>query len=362
MGERIHNFSAGPAVLPEDVLREAQGALLDLEGSGIGVLEHSHRSSTVDEIFARTEADCRELAGIPDDYRILYLQGGASTQFTMLPANLLREGDTADYLNTGSWSKKAIAEAKRYGGVHVASSSEDENFNFVPGAEEIRYSEQPAYVHFTSNNTIFGTQYRSEPETPDDVWLACDASSDIFSRPLDVPRYGLLYAGAQKNLGPAGATLVIARADLVAEPVRDLPTMLRYDTHASNDSRYNTPPVFGVYVIGLVLRWLLRNGGLESVARRNEAKARLIYDAVDASDLFYGTAREDSRSHMNVTFRAHREELEPVFVAEAEKEGLSGLKGHRSVGGMRASIYNALPEAACEALVSFLRDFEGRHA
>ncbi len=357
---RIFNFSPGPAVLPEEVLREAQEALWDLDGSGIGVLEHSHRSATVDEIFARAQADCRELAGVPADYRILFLQGGATTQFAMLPANFLPADATADYLETGSWSKKAITEARRYGTVHVAASSAGENFSYVPGPDEVHHSPDPVYVHFTSNNTIFGTEFASEPEPPEGAWLACDASSDVFSRPLDVSRYGLLYAGAQKNLGPAGVTVVIVREDLLVGPVRDVPVIFDYRVHAENDSRYNTPPVFGVFVVGRVLRWLLANGGLEKMHAANAAKAELVYGAIDAGGFYRGTARTDSRSLMNVTFRTPSAELDAAFVAEAEKEGLSGLKGHRSVGGMRASLYNALPRAACEALVSFMAHFAAR--
>ncbi len=361
MAERIFNFSPGPAVLPEDVLREARDALLDLAGSGIGVLEHSHRGGVIDEVFARTEADCRELAGVPADYTVLFLQGGASTQFWMLPANFLAPQATADYLNTGSWSQKAMAEARHYGQVHEAASSEDENFNYIPDAAQTRFSDRPSYVHFTSNNTIFGTQYRDEPAIPGDSWLACDASSDLFSRPIDVGRYGLIYGGAQKNFGPAGVTLVIVRNDLLERTERELPTMQRYRTHAEQSSRYNTPPVFGVYLMGQIFRWLLDRGGLGSVARDNAAKAKRVYDAIDASGFFRGTARNDSRSLMNVTFRAPSEELEAAFIREAEKEGLSGLKGHRAAGGMRASLYNALPPMACSALAEFMKTFEARH-
>jgi phosphoserine aminotransferase len=278
----------------------------------------------------------------------------------MLPANFLPDDGTADYLNTGSWSKKAIAEGRRFGEVHLAASSEEENFSFVPSGAEVRYSQRPVYAHFTSNNTIVGTQYREEPAAPENAWLACDASSDLFSRPIDVTRYGLIYAGAQKNLGPAGVTLVIVREDLLEQSVRDLPTMLRYRIHAEKDSRYNTPPVFGIYIMGRIFRWLLDRGGLEAVAAANEAKARVVYDAIDGSSFFRGTARPDSRSLMNVTFRAPSEDVEAAFVSEATKQGLSGLKGHRSVGGMRASLYNALPPAACDTLAQFMADFEKR--
>ena len=361
MSERIFNFSAGPAILPEPVLKEAQGDLWNIDGSGIGILEHSHRGKVFDKVIAEAEADCRALAGIPDSHRVLFLQGGASTQFFMVPANLLPDGRTADYINTGSWSKKAIAEAKRYGGVHVASSSDGSNFSYIPGASETSCSDDPVYVHFTSNNTIFGTQFREEPSVPDGAFLVCDTSSDMYSRPIDVSGYGLIYAGAQKNLGPSGVTLVIVREDLLEKPARDLPTMLRYSTHAENDSRYNTPPAFGIYLMGRVFKWLLANGGLGAMAEHNEAKAKVIYDVLDSSSFYTGTAREDSRSLMNVTFRAPSEDLEKAFIAEAGKHGMDGLKGHRSVGGMRASIYNAFPREGCETLAQFMRDFEAKN-
>jgi len=357
MKERIWNFSAGPAVLPEPVLQEAREALWSLDGSGIGVLEHSHRGKVIDRVFDEDEADTRKLAGIPDDYALLYVQGGASSQFFMLPANLLADGATADYLETGAWAEKAIEEARRYGRVHVACTSRAANFSYVPSAAETRYSERPAYVHFTSNNTIFGTQWTSEPTPPPVVWLACDASSDIFSRPLDITRYGLLYAGAQKNIGPAGVTLVIARRDLLERPVRELPTMLRYATHAKEGSLYNTPPSFGIYLMGRVFQWLLRQGGLAGMEAINREKAQLLYDALAATSFYEAHAGEGSRSLMNVTFRTPSQELDAKFVKEAEAAGFSGLKGHRSVGGMRASIYNAFPKAGCAALASFMQDF-----
>ncbi len=261
MSERLYNFSPGPAVLPEEVLEQARGDVWNVGGTGIGILEHSHRGGLVDRIFSEAEADCRKLADIPAEYRVLFLHGGASTQFFMLPASFLPEDGTADYLNTGSWSKKAIVEAERYGRVHVAASSEDANFSYIPTEEQTVCSDTPAYLHFTSNNTVAGTQFAREPAAPEDVWLACDASSDIFSRPLDIGRYGLIYAGAQKNLGPAGVTLVIIREDLLSRPaLRELPMMLRYGTHAEQDSRYNTPNVFGIYIMGRVFKWILANG------------------------------------------------------------------------------------------------------
>lgn len=361
MTGRAYNFSPGPAVLPESVLRQAQGDIWEIDGSGAGILEHSHRGAVVDRVFEQTEADIRKLAGIPEEYALLYLAGGASTQFFMLPANFLPETGTADYLHTGSFAGKAIAEARRYGTVHVAASSEDENFCYVPGPDQTHYSERPAYVHFTSNNTIFGTEFASEPAgLPEGSWLACDASSDFFSRPLDVTRYGLIYAGAQKNVGPSGVTLVIAHRDLLERGVRDLPDMLRYATHERSDSRYNTPPVFQIYFVGRVVHWILEEGGLEVMAERNRAKAALLYDAVDASDFYRGTARADCRSLMNVTFRLPSEELEAEFLREAERNGMTGLKGHRSVGGLRASLYNAFPAAGVRALAELMRDFAER--
>ncbi|MFQ5515592.1 MAG: 3-phosphoserine/phosphohydroxythreonine transaminase [Myxococcota bacterium] len=358
MSDRVFNFSPGPAVLPEPVLEQARNDLWSLASSGIGILEQSHRGALFNRIVEEASADCRKLAGIPDSYRVLFLQGGASTQFFMVPANLLSEDRTADYLCTGSWSEKAIREAKLYGEVHIAFSSQEEGFTRVPTRNETRYSSAPAYVHFTSNNTIFGTQFPSAPVPPPGVPLICDASSDLFSRPIDITRYGLIYAGAQKNLGPAGVTLVLIHEDLLDRSVRELPTMLRYRTHADSDSRYNTPNAFGIYVVGLVFKWLRSRGGLEAMAEANAAKAKLIYDVLDASSFFRGTAQLDSRSMMNVTFRAPTEELEACFIEQAAREGLVGLKGHRSVGGMRASIYNAFPREGCEKLAGFMRDFE----
>lgn len=356
MSERIYNFSAGPAVLPERVLRKTQEALWNLGGSGIGIMEHSHRSPEFSAVIQEAEATCRALLAIPDNYRVLFLQGGASSQFFMIPMNLLAAGQTADYLNTGTWSKKAIKEAQRFGKVHVAASSEDDGFRYIPS--QASYSQSPVYAHFTSNNTIYGTEFAKEPDVPAGVPLLCDASSDIFSRPIDIGKYALVYAGAQKNLGPAGVTLVIIRDDLVEQGNRDLPTMLQYRTHADSGSLFNTPPVLGIYVIGEVLAWIRDFGGLEAMAEHNRAKAKVIYDFLDESKLFRGTARADSRSLMNICFRATSEELEAKFLAEAKARGFSGLKGHRSVGGMRASVYNAFPMEGCEALVAFMKELE----
>lgn len=359
MTDRIHNFSAGPAVLPEPVLRKAQEAIWDVAGSGIGIMEHSHRGKVFDRILDEAESNCRALAGIPDEYRVLFLQGGASLQFSMVPMNLLPADRTADYLLTGVWAQKAVKEAKVLGGkVHIAASSEATNFDRIPKPEELTYSASPAYVHLTTNNTIYGTQWRSEPAVPAGVPLVADTSSDMYSRPIDVSKYGLVYAGAQKNLGPSGVVLVIVRNDLVEAGPKTLPTMLQYRTFAADKSLYNTPPTLGIYLVGEVFKWIMAQGGLAAMAEHNAAKAKLLYDFLDSSEFFRGTVQLDSRSLMNVTFRGPTEELENKFITEATKRGLDGLKGHRSAGGMRASIYNACPRAAVEALVSFMKEFE----
>ena len=356
---RLFNFSAGPAVLPEPVLRQAQEAVWDVAGSGIGIMEHSHRGKVFDRIRDEAEQACRDLAGIPDNYRVLFLQGGASLQFSMVPMNLLPPDRTADYLLTGVWAQKAVKEAKVLERkVHIAGSSESTNFDRIPPSSEVKYSERPVYVHFTTNNTIYGTQWKAEPSAPAGVPLVADTSSDMYSRPIDVSRYGLIYAGAQKNLGPSGVVLVIVRDDLVEAGPRNLPIMLQYRTHAAEKSLYNTPPTFGIYVMGEVFKWIQSQGGLKAMAEQNESKARLLYDFIDQSDFFRGTAQSGSRSLMNVCFRAPTEELESRFIAEATKRGLDGLKGHRNAGGMRASIYNACPRAAVEALVAFMKEFE----
>jgi phosphoserine aminotransferase len=357
--KRISNFSAGPAVLPVEVLEEARENLLSLGETGIGILEHSHRGKAFLAVFEEAESLCRELAGIPDDYRVLFLQGGASTQFFTVPMNFLTAETTADYLVTGSWSKKAVTEAKRFGKVHVACSSEDRNFCYIP--KTCQHSDNPAYVHFTSNNTIYGTEFPADPEIPDGSVLICDASSDIFSRPLDVRNYGLIYAGAQKNLGPSGVTLVILRDDLVERGPKQLPTMLQYRTHVEHDSMFNTPPVFGVYVMGLVFKWIKQQGGLSAIESRNKDKAGKLYRFLDESRLFQSTADPDSRSQMNVTFVTGDANLDAKFLAAAAEAGLDGLKGHRSVGGMRASLYNAFPSEGVDALIDALRQFEAAH-
>ncbi|HXH07279.1 MAG TPA: 3-phosphoserine/phosphohydroxythreonine transaminase [Vicinamibacterales bacterium] len=357
---RIYNFSAGPAMLPLPVLEEVQRDLLALPGVGMSVLEISHRSKAFDEIIEGAEADIRRIAGIGSEYHVLFLQGGASLQFSMVPMNLLPPGGAADYLITGIWAQKAAQEAARHGTVRVAASTEAERFSRIPRPEEIRLSADAAYVHMTSNNTIFGTQWKYVPETGGRP-LVADTSSDMFSRPIDVARYGLIYAGAQKNLGPAGVTLVIVRDDLVRRSAEGLPSMLSYRVHAEHRSLYNTPPVFAIYVLRLVMKWILDQGGLAALERVNERKAAKLYAEIDRTGFYRGHARPDSRSTMNVTFRLRDEALEKRFVEEATREGLDGLKGHRSVGGLRASIYNAFPEAGVDALVAFMREFERRH-
>ena len=358
--ERVFNFGAGPAVLPEVVIEEAQRDLMALPGVGMSVLEISHRSKAFTEIIETAEADIRRLAGVPDGYQVLFLQGGATQQFSMVPMNLCPPSRSADYILTGTWAKKAFVEAGRLGNARVAGSTEPAGFSHVPEATELELAPDAAYVHITSNNTICGTQWATIPETGG-VPLVSDASSDIFSRPIDIARHGLIYAGAQKNLGPAGVTLVIARDDLVTAAPADLPITMRYATAADAGSLYNTPPVFTIYLVGLVLKWLLAAGGLEEMARRNTRKADLLYAAIDRTDFYEGTARPESRSKMNVTFRLPTEELDARFVTEATAAGLAGLKGHRSVGGQRASIYNALPDAGVEALAHFMAEFERAH-
>jgi len=357
---RIHNFSAGPAVLPLEVLEAVQRDLIALPGVGMSVLEVSHRSAAFDEIIEGCEADLRKLGNIPENYRVLFLQGGASLQFSMVPMNLLPEGGSADYIVTGVWAEKAVKEAKRVGAVNIAASTAAEKFTRVPQPAEITLDPQAAYVHFTTNNTIYGTQWHYTPDTGG-VPLVADASSDIFSRPIDVAKYGLIYAGAQKNLAPAGLTLVIIREDLLSRAPSGLATMLQYAVHAENKSLYNTPPVFPVYVMRLVLAWLLKNGGLEAIEEVNSRKAGKLYAEIDRTGFYRGHATPDSRSRMNVTFRLPSEELEKKFAKDSTAAGLDGLKGHRSVGGLRASIYNAFPEAGVDALVQFMQEFERRN-
>lgn len=360
MSNRIFNFSAGPAVLPVEVLEEAKNSLLDFNGTGIGIMEHSHRGAAFSGVLAQTFADCREVGEIPENYQVLFMQGGASSQFFTIPMNFLSEGQTADYLVTGSWSKKAVAQAKRFGTPHVASSSEDRNFCYIPKTAD--YSSEPKYVHYTSNNTIFGSQFQADPEYPAAASLVCDASSDIFSKPIDIKNHGMIYAGAQKNLGPSGVTLAIIEDELVKSGSLEIPEMLQYRTFAENDSCYNTPPTFGIYTMGLVLKWILKQGGLEEVQKLNEQKAAILYDYLDSSNLFRGTADADSRSLMNITFVTGNDVLDKKFIQVAKEAGFDGLKGHRSVGGMRASIYNAFPKEGVEELVKFMTDFEAKNS
>ena len=360
MTERIYNFSSGPAVLPLEVLKQVQQDLLALPGVGMSILEISHRSKTFESILNTAVEDIRRLADIPANYHILFVQGGASMQFSMAPMNLLPPNSAADYIVTGTWSKKAVKEAGKVGTVNIAASTESDKFNRIPDAAEIKLDPQAAYVHFTSNNTIFGTEWKAEPQTGT-VPLIADMSSDIFSRPLDVSKYALIYAGAQKNLGPAGVTLILIRDDMLPRSPASLPTMLDYNTYAKENSLYNTPPVFAIYIVGLVARWIIDQGGLSEMHRRNERKAGLLYAQIDSSDFYRGHAVAGSRSLMNVNFRLPSEDLEKQFVSEATRAGLDGLKGHRSVGGCRASIYNAFPEEGVQTLVSFMKEFERTH-
>ena len=354
---RVYNFSAGPAVLPISVLEEVQRDLVSLPGVGMSILEISHRSKPFEAILAHAEADIRTLANIPSNYKVLFLQGGASLQFSMVPMNLLTAGSTADYIDGGSWGEKAIKEAKKVGTVNVAASTKSENYSRVPRQDELKLTPNAAYVHVTSNNTIEGTEYKELPEVGD-VPLVSDTSSDMFSRPIDVARHALIYAGAQKNMGPAGVTIVIIRDDMLPRSQKSLPTMLNYAVQAENGSLYNTPPAFAVYTTGLVMRWLVEQGGLAAIERLNQRKAAKLYAEIDRTGFYRGTAHKECRSLMNVTFRLSTEDLEKRFVADAQRGGLDGLKGHRSVGGMRASIYNAFPEDGVDALVQFMREFE----
>jgi phosphoserine aminotransferase len=357
---RIFNFSAGPAVLPLPVLEEAQRDLVALPGVGMSVMEISHRSATFEGILNQAVADMRELAGIPDNYKILFLQGGASTQFSMVPMNLLPAGGSADFIITGDWGKKALKEAKKFGGAKTIASTENGNFARVPTQQEITVTPGAAYVHMTSNETIHGNEFHYLPDvggTP----LVCDTSSDMFSRPIDVSKYALIYAGAQKNLGPSGVTVVIIREDMLARSQDTLPTMLNYKTHAENGSMYNTPPAFGIYILGLVLKWMKGQGGLAAIEKMNTRKADILYAELDRSGFWKPHAEKSSRSRMNVTFRLGTEDLEKKFAKEATAAGLDGLKGHRAVGGIRASMYNAFPEAGATALVQFMQEFEKKN-
>jgi phosphoserine aminotransferase len=353
---RIFNFSAGPAMLPLPVLEEAQRDLVALPNTGMSVLEISHRSKKFEDLLEKAITDIREVANVPSNYKILMLQGGASLQFSMVPMNLLSPGTTADYIDTGTWAEKAVKEARRVGKVNVAASTESDNYRRIPTQKELKLTPGAAYVHMTSNNTIEGTQWKALPQA--DAPVVSDSSSDIFSKPLDVARHAVIYAGAQKNLGPSGVTLVIIREDLLERSRDTLPTMLNYQVHVENNSLYNTPNTFGIYILGLTMKWLRSRGGLAAIGAANERKANVLYAEIDRTGFYRGTAAKEDRSSMNVTFRLATEELEKVFVKESTAAGLDGLKGHRSIGGMRASIYNAFPEEGVTALVDFMREFE----
>jgi len=358
--ERIFNFSAGPAVLPREVLEQARDEMVNWQGCGMSVMEMSHRGKEFMGIAAQMESDLRELMGIPANYKVLFLQGGASSQFAMVPMNMLRGKGSADYLNTGEWSKKAIKEAKKYGGVKVVASSEDRNFTYAPSQDRWQLDPDAAYVHYTPNETIGGVEIFWTPETGE-VPLVADMSSCILSRPVDVSRFGLIYAGAQKNIGPAGVTLVIVREDLLGETVPGTPTMFDYKIHADNDSMYNTPPTYGMYIAGLVFKWLKAKGGVAEMEKINIGKANLIYDCLDASDFYASPVARENRSRMNIPFTLKDATLDEAFLKGAKARGLLQLKGHRSVGGMRASIYNAMPVEGVQALVDYMKEFEKSH-
>jgi phosphoserine aminotransferase len=357
---RIFNFAAGPAVLPLEVLEQVQRDLISLPGVGMSILEISHRSKPFDEIIQGAEADMRTLAGIPDGYQVMFLQGGASLQFSMVPMNLLPAGGSADYVVTGVWSQKAVKEAKRVAGVKIAATTEAESFKRIPKQHELQLDPNAAYVHYTTNNTIYGTEWHYRPDVGT-VPLVADMSSDIFSRPFEASAFAMIYAGAQKNLAPAGVTLAIVRDDMVKRTPTTLPTMLQYSVHAENKSLYNTPPVFPIYVMRLVLAWLLKNGGLAAIEKKNIKKAETIYKEIDRTGFYRGHADKDSRSRMNITFRLPNEDLEKTFAKEATAAGMDGLKGHRSVGGLRASVYNAFPQEGADALVQFMQEFEKKN-
>lgn len=354
---RVYNFSAGPAVLPEEVLREAAEEMMDYRGSGMSVMEMSHRSQTFQEIIDTAEADLRELMNIPDNYKVLFLQGGASLQFAMIPMNLMKN-QKADYIVTGQWAKKAAKEAEKYGEVCVIASSEDETFSYIPDCSDLPVSEDADYVYICENNTIYGTKFQKLPNTKGKT-LVADVSSCFLSEPVDVTKYGVIYGGVQKNIGPAGVVIAIIREDLITEDtLAGTPTMMKYKTHADAKSLYNTPPAYGIYICGKVFQWLKRQGGLTAMKAYNEKKAKILYDYLDESKMFHGTVAKKDRSLMNVPFVTGDQELDAKFVKEADKAGFKNLKGHRSVGGMRASIYNAMPIEGVEALVEFMKKFE----
>jgi phosphoserine aminotransferase len=357
---RVYNFSAGPAILPEPVLEQAAAEMLDWHGSGMSVMEMSHRGKEFIDIHARAEADLRELMAIPAEYKVLFLQGGAAAQFALVPMNLLRGRQAADYVYTGEWSKKAIAEAKKYCRVNIAASSEDGNFSYVPKQAQWQLDPQAAYVHITSNETIGGVEFHWIPDT-EKVPLVSDMSSHILSRPMDVSRYGLIYAGAQKNIGPAGLTIVIVREDLTGQALPTTPSVFDYKTQAAADSMHNTPATYAIYVAGLVFQWLKKLGGLQKMAEINAAKARLVYDYLDETEFYHSPVAKEDRSLMNIPFSLRNSALDSEFLKQAERNGLTQLKGHRAVGGMRASIYNAMPVEGVKKLVDYMREFERSH-
>jgi phosphoserine aminotransferase len=361
MTKRIHNFNPGPAVLPLEVLQQAQAEMLDYKGTGMSVMEISHRSKEFEAIVAEAQADLRDLLGIPANYKILFLQGGASLQFAMLPMNFRPAGSSADYIVTGTWSKKAFKESQKLGMAKAAANLEADNFNRLPTQSELKLDSQAAYLHFTSNETIHGVEYFAEPIPSAGVPLICDASSDFISRPIDVSKYAMLYAGAQKNAGPAGVVIAILRDDLLERVPANLPNLLDYKILAEENSLLNTPPCWSIYIVGLVLKWAKGLGGLEGIAKRNQTKARLVYQAIDESGGFFKGHAKSDRSVMNVTFRLPNESLEEQFAGDAKKHDMIGLKGHRSVGGMRASLYNALPIEAAQELVKFMKEFQQKN-
>jgi len=358
---RVYNFSAGPAVLPEEVLKEAAEEMLDYKGTGMSVMEMSHRSKAYEEIIKTAEQDLRDLMNIPDNYKVLFLQGGASQQFAMIPMNLMKN-KVADYIITGQWAKKAYQEAQMYGKANAIASSADETFSYIPDCSDLPISEDADYVYICENNTIYGTKFKTLPNTKGKT-LVADVSSCFLSEPVDVTKYGVIYGGVQKNIGPAGVVIVIIREDLITEDtLPGTPTMLKYKIHADNASLYNTPPAYGIYICGKVFQWLKKMGGLEAMKAKNEEKAKILYDFLDESKMFKGTVRKEDRSLMNVPFVTGNEELDAKFVKEAKAAGFENLKGHRSVGGMRASIYNAMPKEGVEKLVEFMKEFEKNNA
>ena len=358
---RVYNFSAGPAVLPEEVLKEAAAEMLDYKGCGMSVMEMSHRSQVFDDIIKEAEQDLRDLMHIPDNYKVLFLQGGASQQFAMIPMNLMKN-KVADYIVTGQWAKKAYQEAQKYGKVNKIATSEDKTFSYIPDCSDLPVSPDADYVYICENNTIYGTKYKTLPNTKGKT-LVADVSSCFLSEPVDVSKYGVIYGGVQKNIGPAGVVIVIIREDLIPDEVDEkVPTMLQYKIHADAQSLYNTPPAYGIYICGKVFKWIKKMGGLKEMQKRNIEKAKVLYDFLDSSKLFKGTVRKEDRSLMNVPFVTGDKDLDAKFVAEAKAAGFENLKGHRTVGGMRASIYNAMPKEGVEKLVEFMKKFEEENA